>query len=407
MPPHRRPRKSPGALPLTSQRDQYRALMQQGMSNAEACREVGVNRKTGHRWRYGRAVITRTGEIRTYAAITGPPAPVSPRYLSEAERVSIADGLTLGLGIRAIAAGLGRAPSTVSREVRRNRGEGTRAYHPYRAGRHAAGRRARPRRGKLAHCLELRAFVTGCLERRWSPEQVSAMLQRRFPGRPEMRAAPETIYRALYAVGPDRLQSGREPLLCSRRLHRKRRRRPGERLGRSTAPMVMIGERPAEVAGRAVAGHWEGDLVMGSSNRSAIGTLVERTTRYLLLLHLPDGHGPEHVRDALVRAVAPLPARLRRSITWDQGIEMRRHDEFTAASGVPVYFCERSSPWQRGSNENANGLLRQYFPKGTDLRIHTAERLVGVAADLNSRPRKILAWETPSQQLARLLASVP
>jgi transposase, IS30 family len=159
------------------------------------------------------------------------------------------------MGIRAIATGLGRCPSTVSREICRNRDEGTRAYHPYRAGRHAAGRRARPRRGKLAHCLELRAFVTGCLERRWSPEQVSAMLRRRFPGRPEMRAAPETIYRALYAVGPDRLQSGRERLLRSRRLHRKRRRRPGERLGRSMAPMVMIGQRPAEVAARAGAGH--------------------------------------------------------------------------------------------------------------------------------------------------------
>ena len=407
MPPHRRPRKSPGALPLTSQRDRYRALMQQGMSNAEASRAVGVNRKTGHRWRYGRAVTTRTGEIRTYAAISGPPVPVSLRYLSEAERVSIADGLALGMGVRAIAMGLGRSPSTVSREIRRNRDEGTGTYHPYRAGHQAAGRRARPRRGKLARCVELRAFVTRCLERRWSPEQVSAMLRRHFPGRPEMRAAPETIYRGLYAIGPDRLQSGNERLLRSGRLHRKRRRRPGERLGRSMAPMVMIDQRPAEVAGRAVAGHWEGDLVMGSSNRSAIGTLVERTTRYLLLLHLPDGHGPEHVRDALVHAVAPLPASLRRSITWDQGIEMRRHDEFTAASDVPVYFCECSSPWQRGSNENTNGLLRQYFPKGTDLRVHTAERLASVAADLNCRPRKTLGWETPAQQLGRLLASGP
>lgn len=407
MPPPRRPRKSPGALPLTSQRDQYRALMQQGMSNAEACRVVGVNRKTGHRWRYGRAVTTRTGEIRTYAAISGPPVPGSSRYLSEEERVSIADGLKGGMGVRAIATGLGRSPSTVSREICRNRDEGTRAYHPYRAGRQAAGRRARPRRGKLAHCLELRTFVTRCLGRRWSPEQTSAMLRRRFPHRPEMRASPETIYRALYAVGPDRLQNGRERLLRSRRLHRKRRRRPGERTGRSIASMVMIDQRPAEVAERAVAGHWEGDLVMGSSNRSAIGTLVERTTRYLLLLHLPDGHGPEHVRDALIAAVDPLPAHLRRSITWDQGIEMRRHDEFTAASAVPVYFCESHSPWQRGSNENSNGLLREYCPKGTDLRVHTAGWLASVAAEINGRPRKTLGWETPTQQLDRLLASGP
>jgi IS30 family transposase len=407
VPPPRRPRKSPGVLPLTSQRDQYRALMRLGWNNSAACRAVGVNRKTGHRWRYGRAVTTCRGEVRTYPAITVLPDPASPRYLSESERVSIADGLVGGLSIRAIAAGLGRAPSTVSREIRRNRDAGTRTYHPYRAGRQAAGRRVRPRRGKLAQRGELRAFVADGLERRWSPEQVSAMLPGRFPGRPAMRAAPETIYRALYTIGPDRLQTGRQRLLRSGRLHRKRRHRPGERTGRSVAPMVMIDQRPPEVAERVVAGHWEGDLVMGSSNRSAIGTLVERTTRYLLLLHLPDGHGPEHVRDALLDAVSALPARLRRSLTWDQGIEMRRHDEFTAASEVPVYFCEPHSPWQRGSNENANGLLRQYFPKGTDLRVHSAAQLAWVAAELNSRPRKTLGWESPSQRLDRLLASGP
>jgi IS30 family transposase len=407
VPPRRRPRKSPGALPLTSQRDQYRALMRLGMSNAEACRVVGVNRKTGHRWQHGRAVTTRTGEIRTYPAITVLPAPASPRYLSEAERVAIADGLIGGLGIRAIAAGLGRAPSTVSREILRNRDAVTRAYHPYRAGCRAAGRRPRPRRGKLARNIELRAIVADGLERRWSPEQVSAMLVGQFPSRPEMHAAPETIYRALYVIGPDRLQSGKQRLLRTRRLHRKRRRRTGERLGRSVAPMVMIKERPDEVGGRLVAGHWEGDLVMGSSNRSAIGTLVERTSRYLLLLHLPDGHGPEAVRDALIDAVPGLPACLWRSLTWDQGIEMRRHDEFTAASDIPVYFCDPHSPWQRGSNENTNGLLRQYFPKGTDLHSHSAPDLARVAAEINARPRKTLGWETPTQLLDRLLASGP
>ncbi len=257
------------------------------------------------------------------------------------------------------------------------------------------------------HNGELRAVVADHLERRWSPEQVSRLLPGRFPSRPEMRVTPETIYQALYARGPDRLRRDGVRLLRSGRLHRKRRRRPGERLGRFVAPMVMIDRRPAEVAERAVAGHWEGDLVMGSSNRSAIGTLVERTTRYLLLLHLPDGHGPERVRDALLDAVSLLPARLRRSLTWDQGIEMRRHDEFTLATEAAVYFCEPHSPWQRGTNENTNGLLRQYFPKGTDLGVHTAARLAGVAAELNSRPRKILGWETPSQQLDRLLASVP
>ncbi len=407
MPPPHRSWKSPGALPLTSQRDQYLALMRQGMSNAEASRTVGVNRKTGHRWRYGRSVTTRTGDVRTYAPITGPAHSVAARFLSEAERISIADGLTEGLGIRAIAIELGRAPSTVSREIRRNADAGTSAYHPFRAGRRAAGRRSRPRRGKLARDHELRAVVADHLEHRWSPEQISRMLPRLFPGLPEMRVAPETIYQALYARGPDRLQRNGVRLLRSGRVHRKRRRRSGERLGRFVAPMVMIDERPADVADRLVAGHWEGDLITGSANRSAIGTVVERTTRYLLLLHLPDGHGAEHVRDALVEAVSVLPARLRRSLTWDQGVEMSRHDEFTRATEAAVYFCERASPWQRGTNENTNGLLRQYFPKGTDLRVHTAAYLASVAAELNARPRKTLGWETPSQQLDRLLASGP
>ena len=407
MAPNRRSQKSPGAQPLTSQRDQYRALMREGISNAAASRIVGVNRKTGHRWRYGRSVTTRTGEVRTYPAITRPADPVSTRYLSEAERISIADGLIHGLSLRMIAADLGRAPSTISREIRRNRDMGTEAYHPYRAGRRAVGRRVRHRRRKLGYDPELRTVVADHLERRWSPEQISRLLPSLYRDRPEMRAAPETIYQALYARGPDRLHRDGVRLLRSGRVHRKRRRRSGERLGRFVAPMVMIDQRPADVADRLVAGHWEGDLITGSANRSAIGTVVERTTRYLLLLHLPDGHGAERVRDALVTAVAVLPSRLRRSLTWDQGVEMSRHDEFTRASDVAVYFCERASPWQRGTNENTNGLLRQYFPKGTDLGVHTAAHLASVAAELNARPRKILGWETPSQQLCRLFVSVP
>jgi IS30 family transposase len=407
MPPHHRSRKSPGAKPLTSQRDQYLALMKQGMSNAAASRIVGVNRKTGHRWRYGRLVTTRTGEVRTYPAITSPAPPVSARYLSEAERISIADGLIHGLSLRMIAADLGRAPSTISREIRRNQDVGSGTYHPYRAGRRAAGRRVRPRRRKLGRDGELRAVVADHLERRWSPEQISRLLPSLFRDRPEMRVAPETIYQALYARGLDRLHRDGLRLLRTGRVHRKRRRRSGERTGRFVAPMVMIDKCPPDAADRLVAGHWEGDLITGSANRSAIGTLVERTTRYLLLLHLPDGHGAEQVRDALVDAVAVLPSRLRRSLTWDQGVEMSRHDEFTRTSDVAVYFCERASPWQRGTNENTNGLLRQYFPKGTDLRVYTAAHLASVAAELNARPRKILGWETPSQQLDRLLASVP
>src|SRR3972149_2409375 len=337
MPPNRRPRRSPGALPLTSERDLYINLMRQGMSNAAACRIGGVNRKTGHRWRYGRSITIRAGEIRTYPAITRP-APVSARFLSEAERIAIADGLIRGGSIRVIAAELGRGPPTVSREARRNRDTRTEVYHPFRAQRRAAGRRVRPKLGKLVCNAELRAFVQGHLEQRWSPEQISRALPGLFPG----RGAP---------------------------------------------------------------GRWEGDLIMGTSTRSAIGTLVERTTRYLMLLHLPNGHGAEHVRDALVGAVSALPARVRRSLTWDQGVAMGRPDELTHAPNDPVCLCDRASPWQRGTNENTNGLLRQDFPKGTDLPAHTAERLAIVPADLNTRPRKTLGWETPSRRLDRLLSS--
>ena len=405
MSPHHQPWRSRGAPPLTSQRDRYIRLMAQGMSNSAACRIVGVNRKTGSRWRYGRSITNRVGEVRTYPSITRPADPVSARFLSEAERVAIADGLVRRRSIRALAAELGRAPSTVSREVRRNRDVETETYHPFRAQRRAGGRRARPKPGKLARNTELRTFVQDHLEKRWSPEQISMVLPGLFPNRPEMRVVHETIYQALYEQGRGQLRRDLAGVLRSGRVRRKPRRRANQRLGRFIAPMVMISERPTEVAARVVAGHWEGDLIMGTANRSAIGTLVERTTRYLVLLHLPNGHGAEHVRDALVDAVSALPARVRRSLTWDQGVEMGRHDEFTHITNVPVYFCDRASPWQRGSNENTNGLLRQYFPKGTDLAVHTAKRLAMVAADLNMRPRKTLGWETPSQRLDRLMAS--
>ena len=405
MPPHRRARRSPGALPLTNERDRYISLMKQGMSNAAACRIVGVNRKTGHRWRHGRSITVRTGDTRRYPAITRPAHPVSARFLSEAERVAIADGLIGRRSIRVIASELGRAPSTVSREIRRNRDPGTAVYQQFRAQRRAADRRVRPKLGKLVRNAELRDFVHAHLEQRLSPEQISRAQPGLFPDRPEMRVVHETIYQALYAQGDGRLRRDPAGVLRSRRVRRKPRRRPNQRLGRFIAPMVTIGQRPAEVAARVVAGPWEGDLIMGTANRSAIGTLVERTTRYLVLLHLPDGHGAEHVSDALVDAVSALPPRVRRSLTWDQGVEMGRHDEFTRATDVPVYFCDRASPWQRGTNENTNGLLRQYFPKGTDLTIHTADRLVTVAAELNSRPRRTLDWETPFQRLDRLMAS--
>ena len=402
-----RPYRSPGVAPLTSERDRYLDLMAQGMSNSAACRIVGVNRRTGTRWRYGRSITDRTGRTRNYPSISRPVRPVSARYLSEAERIAIADGLIRCRSIRDIAAELGRAPSTVSREVRRNRDVETGTYQPFRAQQRAAGRRPRPKPRKLARDSELREFVRLHLEKHWSPEQISMALPGLFPDRPEMRVGHEAIYQALYASGRGQLHRHPAGLLRSGRSRRKPRRPAGQRRSRFIEPMVMISERPAEVADRIVPGHWEGDLITGSANRSAIGTLVERTSRYVMLLHLPDGHGAEDVRDALVDAVSVLPPHVRRSLTWDQGIEMARHDEFTLATHVPVYFCERASPWQRGSNENTNGLLRQYFPKGTDLTAYTAEDLAVVAAELNARPRKTLDWETPSRHLDRLTASTP
>ncbi|MCC8250632.1 IS30 family transposase, partial [Saccharothrix luteola] len=245
----------------------------------------------------------------------------------------------------------------------------------------------------------LRNLVRDMLAERFSPEQISRRLRRDHPDRPEPHVSTETIYQALYVQGRRELATA----LRSGRTARKPRRTDGQRRPRFTAPMVMISDRPAEVEDRAVPGHWEGDLIIGGGRTSAIGTLVERATRYLLLVHLPARHDAETVRDGLVSTMTTLPAHLRRSLTWDQGSEMGRHHEFTLATDMPVYFCDPHSPWQRGSNENTNGLLRQYFPKGSDLSVHTPEHLAAVAAQLNRRPRKTLDWDTPAERLTKLL----
>jgi len=217
-----------------------------------------------------------------------------------------------------------------------------------------------------------------------------------------MRVSHETIYQSIYVQGRGALR--RELAVCLRtgRALRKPRRRDGERRGKIPG-MVNISERPAEVADRAVPGHWEGDLIIGKDGKSAIGTLVERSTRFVLLLHLPDGYGPAPVAGAMSEAMAALPAQLRRSLTWDQGQEMGNHRQIAVDTGLEVYFCDPHSPWQRGSNENTNGLLRQYFPKGSDLSVHGRAKLDEVAAELNARPRKTLDWQTPAQALAQVL----
>jgi len=327
---------------------------------------------------------------------------ISPRYLSEDERARIADLRQAGAGVRAIAAQIGRSPSTISRELRRNRDPGTGRYRPFTAHKLAVRRRARPRAGKIARDEVLRQFVQDRLKERWSPEQVSRALRTEFPGDPARRVVHETIYQAVYR--PELGGLSRElPARVLRTGRRRRRphRRPGERRPNGITGMTMIGQRPAEAAGREEAGHWEGDLITGASNRSAIGTLVDRASRFTVLLHLPGRHTAEAVRDALIAAFVQLPPPLRRSLTWDQGKEMALHCEVTAALGMPVYSCDKASPWRRPPNENTNGLLRQYFPKGSDLRAHGPDELAAVAAELNARPRKTLGWDTPAARLGR------
>lgn len=336
--------------------------------------------------------------------------PVGPsRYLGESDRIHIADRLREKASIRTIAAELGRSPSTISREVRRNRtvlpGGGW-YYRPYAAQRRADKRKPRPKTGKIGQNPELRDFIQNHLSVRWSPAQICHALRRRYPDRPEMHVVHETIYQALYVQGRGELRRELTRALRTGRAMRRPHRQAVSRRQRFPHPMVMITDRPAEVADRAVPGHWEGDLIVGSNSRSAIATLVERSTRYLMLVHLPRGHSAAAVHAALTQTVQALPPHLMRSLTWDQGTEMAYHHHFTVTTNIPVYFCNPASPWQRGSNENTNGLLRQYFPKGTDLSRHTREDLDVVAAELNSRPRKALGWETPAARLRELTTSL-
>ncbi|WTE67898.1 IS30 family transposase [Streptomyces sp. NBC_01615] len=395
-----------GRKQLLREREAYSQLMQQGLSNKEACRIVGINPKTGRRWRNGRSAWGSRKAAPPIKAVVPPSGP--SRYLREADRIYIADRLRERATVRAIAAELGRSPSTISREICRNRTVGTRGqwhYRPHAAQARADARRPRPKPGKISLNPELRDFIQDHLHLRWSPEQICQALRAQFPKRPEMHVVHETVYQALYVQGRGELRRDLARALRTGRARRKPRRQAQQRQPRFSTPMVMISERPAETEDRAVPGHWEGDLIIGKDGKSAIGTLVERATRYVMLLHLPDDHGAENVRDALVTTVETLPTHLKRSLTWDQGSEMAAHGAFTVATGIPVYFCDPASPWQRGSNENTNGLLRQYFPKSTDLSVHTHEHLDAVAAELNGRPRKTLDWETPAERLHKLLAA--
>src|SRR5664279_4222798 len=339
------------------------------------------------------AGVQRGGVVEGGCALGGPhstPAPeISPRFLSEDERIKIADLHRARHGVWDIAARTGRSPATISRELRRNRDQESGRYRPFAAHRLAVQRRTRRRPGKIAGDPVLRGFVQDRLGKKWSPEQISQALRAEFPHHPERHVVHETIYQAVYR--PDLGGLARD--LPEKALRTGRRRRKPHRHADSRRPqplvdMTMIDARPAEVADRAVPGHWEGDLITGAHNRSAIGTLVERSSRFTILLHLPDGrHTADLVRDALVEAFTRLPVAVRRSLTWDQGKEMALHAQVAGTLAMPVFFCQKASPWQRPSNENTNGLLRQYFPKGTDLRIHTAEQLARITGPISAAPR--------------------
>ncbi|MGW0837339.1 IS30 family transposase [Streptomyces prunicolor] len=393
---------------LTREREAYFQLMQQGYGNREASRIVGINLRTGKRWRNGWH-SPPTGKPKPPIRVEASASGVS-RYLREEDRVHIADRLREKASVRTIAAELGRSPSTISREIRRNgialRQDASRwAYRPHAAHRRAEQRRPRPKPGKIGQNIELRDYIQDHLALRWSPEQICHALRTRFPDRPEMHVVHETIYQALYVQGRGELRRELTRALRTGRARRRPHRQSYKRQPRAIPDMVLISDRPAEAADRAVPGHWEGDLIIGKDGKSAIGTLVERTTRHVMLAHLPIDHSAGSTRDALVETVKTLPPHLRRSLTWDQGSEMAAHQAFTIATDIPVYFCNPASPWQRGSNENTNGLLRQYFPKGTNLAAHTRQHLDTVAAELNSRPRKTLGWETPAERLSKLLAT--
>jgi IS30 family transposase len=381
-----------------------------GALRKEAAETVGLDGYTGRRW------FAQAGGVIPAFVL----AASSRRYLSLAEREEIFAGVERGESIRLIAKRLGRVPSTVFRELRRNMRHRYRTrsrleggpgmhrrlpwdYRPSLAQLRAEQQAQRPKPAKLATNLVLRELVEAKLKERLSPQQISAELRREFPKQQELWVSSEAIYQAIYVQGRGALR--RELAVCLRtgRALRRPHRKRDERRGRIPG-MVHISERPAEVEDRAVPGHWEGDLILGKNGKSAIGTLVERSTRFLMLLHLPNGQSALDVEGAMVAATKRLPQMLWKSVTWDQGSEMSRHAQIKIATGLEIYFCDPAKPWQRGSNENTNGLLRQYFPKGTDLSVHAPDYLEFVAAQMNRRPRKTLGWDNPNQVLSGLLS---
>jgi transposase, IS30 family len=356
-------------------------------------------------WMIARHMGRSRRAIRDQMTSTGGVPPRMPhrsrRELTFEDREELSRGLAVGDSCRVLALKLGRAPSSVSREVRRNGGREN--YRAAEADVAAVHRRRRPKLSKLALSAPLRAEVEAGLKQLWSPKQISARLKREHPGNPQMQISPETIYISLYVQGRGTLRKELTKHLRSRRTYRRAKNEMRPTTPRKIPNPILISERPAEVADRAVPGHWEGDLLLGTPT-TAIGTLVERSTRYVMLFALARGAiRAEAVREALAATIVKLPLSLRRSLTWDQGSEMAQHHRFTVDTGVAIYFCDPSSPWQRGTNENTNGLLRQYFPKGHSLARVTQGELDRVADQLNGRPRETLGWDTPAEALTKLL----
>lgn len=405
----RRVKKGPGRRPQSAKRQRFVQLRERGWSISAAARAVGASRSSGNNWSRGYKVYRR-GQVVGFV----PPLErlavreVSSRYLSQDERVEIADLHHGGLSIRQIAGQVGRAPSTVSRELRRNASSDGR-YRPFHAHRRATLARARDHKRRVESIPQLGEAVGELLGQRWSPQQISRHLRAKHANNPAMWLCHESIYQAVYQPGstlvrPAKVPSPQRSPLRTGRQHRRAQQHVARRRPRFDQPMKSVHERPFPPDDRAEAGHWEGDLIIGKDQASAIGTVVERTTRTIRLLHMPT-RDADALHAAITTRMSDLPPTLLRSITWDQGTEMARHLSISHDLGADVYFCDSRSPWQRGSNENANGLLRQYFPKGTDLSVHSPKHLRAVEDEINSRPRLVLDDQTPAAVFNALLAS--
>lgn len=417
------------ARKVNPRREEFLRLRAGGATRSEARKQVGVDARSATDWDKGITIINRgriypDGRVVRYAeskmsgvkperrvrAIGGSidlnrvEKVIHPRYLSLVEREQVQDLRAAGLSIRQVAAELGRSPSTISRELRRNT-VSRRGYLPHTAHRLSVHSRSRPREPKLLADSALRSYVQAKLRKKWSPEQISNRLVKDFPTDPSMRVSTETIYQAIYVHARGQLKRELGRHLRRGRSARKPHKQPDQRRSRFVDPMTSISERPNEAQSRMVPGHWEGDLVIGAAGASAVATLVERTSRFVMLGYLGHERGSDAVKESLITTMSPLPEVLRKTLTWDQGAEMAEHRAFTASTNMAVYFADPGAPWQRGSNENTNGLLRQYLPRGEDLSLRRPDDLLAVAGELNDRPRKALDWDTPAERLAALLSA--